>query len=145
MDDEKLLDIRGLYTQYDTDDDVVYAVNNLSLSLSKGRTLGLVGETGAGKTTTCLSILRLLPDKIGKITAGEIYFDGKNLIDLHEEDMRQIRGNDIAMIFQHHMTSLDTTMKIRRQITDSIMFHTKLYQKEALDNGFTINERCWDT
>ncbi len=133
MDDEKLLDIKGLYTQYDTDDDVVYSVNNLTLSLSKGRTLGLVGETGAGKTTTCLSILRLLPDKIGKITAGEIYFDGKNLIELPEEEMRQIRGNDIAMIFQDPLSSLNPVYTVGMQIGEALKYHGIYKNEKEID------------
>ena len=82
--------------------------------------------------------------KNAKVT-GDITFKGRDMQALREEDWVKVRGNDIAMIFQDPMTSLDPTMKIGRQIAEPIMFHTKLYQKEALDNGFTINERCWDT
>ncbi len=129
MADEKLLDIKGLYTQYNTDEDTVYAVNDLTLSLSKGRTLGLVGETGAGKTTTCLSILRLLPDKIGEISKGEIYFDGKNILALPEEEMRQIRGNDIAMIFQDPLSSLNPVYTVGDQIGEALRYHG-IYKNE---------------
>ena len=85
-----------------------------------------------------------LSEKNAEVT-GDITFKGRDMQALREEDWVKVRGNDIAMIFQDPMTSLDPTMKIGRQIAEPIMFHTKLYQKEALDNGFTINERCWDT
>ncbi len=123
MADEKLLEIKGLYTQYNTDEDIVYSVNDLSLSLNKGKTLGLVGETGAGKTTTCLSILRLLPQKIGEITNGEIIFEGKDLTKLSEEEMRHIRGNDIAMIFQDPLSSLNPVFTVGEQIGEALKYH----------------------
>ena len=123
MADRKLLEINGLYTQYNTDEDTVYSVNDLSLSLDEGRTLGLVGETGAGKTTTCLSILRLLPLKIGEITKGEIYFDGKDIVNLPEDEMRHIRGNDIAMIFQDPLSSLNPVFTVGEQIGEALKYH----------------------
>lgn len=138
MADDKLLDIRGLYTQYNTDEDTVYSVNDLSLSLGRGRTLGLVGETGAGKTTTCLSILRLLPSKIGEITKGEIIFDGKNLLELPEEEMRHIRGNDIAMIFQDPLSSLNPVFTVGEQIGEALKYHGK--NKNAKDIEARVEE-----
>ena len=138
MADDKLLDIRGLYTQYNTDEDTVYSVNDLSLSLGRGRTLGLVGETGAGKTTTCLSILRLLPSKIGEITKGEIIFDGKNLLELPEEEMRHIRGNDIAMIFQDPLSSLNPVFTVGDQIGEALKYHGK--NKNAKDIEARVEE-----
>ena len=103
----KLLNIKNLVVQYITDDGVVEAVNGIDIELNEKETLGLVGETGAGKTTTALSILRLVPDPPGKIIDGEIYFEGENILEKSVEDMRKIRGNKISMIFQDPMTSLN--------------------------------------
>ena len=120
---EKLLDIKDLYVQYETDEDIVKAVNGISLDLNKGENLGLVGETGAGKTTTALSILRLLPKDIGKITNGEIIFDGKDMLKLTEIDMRAIRGSKISMIFQDPMTSLNPVLTVGEQIAEVLELH----------------------
>ena len=95
---EKLLEIKNLHVLYKTDEDDVYALNGVDLDLEKGETLGLVGETGAGKSTIALSIMKLLPDRTGFITEGEIRFDGKDLVHIKEEEMRSMRGNDISMI-----------------------------------------------
>ena len=108
---EKLLEIKNLSVEYHTDDDDVFAVNNVNLSIDKGETLGFVGETGAGKTTTCLSIMRLLPQKIGEVTSGDIFLNGESLMNKSEPEMRAIRGNEVSMIFQDPMTSLDPTMR----------------------------------
>ena len=96
---EKLLEIKDLHVIYKTDEAVVRAVNGLNLIINKGETLGLVGETGAGKTTTCLSILRLLPNRVGEVTQGTIEYNGENLLTASEERMREIRGSEISMIF----------------------------------------------
>jgi peptide/nickel transport system ATP-binding protein len=120
---EKLLEIRNLSVQYSTDDAVNYAVNDMSFSLNKKETLGLVGETGAGKTTTALSILRLLPRHIGKITGGEIIFKGRNLLELSEEEMRSCRGDKISMIFQDPMTSLNPVIAVGEQIAEALELH----------------------
>lgn len=133
MEDEKLLEIKGLYTQYNTDEDIVYSVNNLSLSLNRGKTLGLVGETGAGKTTTCLSILRLLPDKIGEISQGKIYFEGKDIIAMSDDEMRQIRGNDIAMIFQDPLSSLNPVFTVGMQIGEALKYHGIYKNEKEID------------
>ena len=120
---EKLLEIKDLWVQYITDENTVCAVNGISLQLNKGENLGLVGETGAGKTTTALSILRLLPDKIGRITKGSIEFEGQNLLDLKEIDMRNIRGSRISMIFQDPMTSLNPVLSVGDQIAEVLLLH----------------------
>ena len=104
---EKMLDIKDLSVIYKTDLETVYAVNDVTLSLEKGATLGLVGETGAGKTTLALTLMRLLPERTGKITSGSITFEGESIVDLPEAHMRKIRGDKIAMIFQDPMTSLN--------------------------------------
>lgn len=134
MKNEKLLEIKDLYAQYNTDEDTVYAVNDLSLSLDKGRTLGLVGETGAGKTTTCLSILRLLPERIGEIPKGEIIFDGMDILALSEDEMRKIRGNDIAMIFQDPLSSLNPVYTIGMQIGEVLKYHGIYKDDQAIEN-----------
>lgn len=119
-----LIEISDLYVTYETDTETVYAVNGLSISLKRGETLGLVGETGAGKTTTALSILRLLPDRIGNIKSGSIVFDGQNLLELSENEMREdIRGKKISMIFQDPMTSLNPIMTVGEQIEEALEYH----------------------
>ena len=102
---EHLLEIKDLYVEYITDDARVFAVNGIDLELDKGETLGLVGETGAGKTTTALSIMRLLPEKVGKIEKGKITLNGRDVTAATEADMRLLRGDTVSMIFQDPMTS----------------------------------------
>lgn len=126
-----LLEIEDLTIQYETDNGTVCAVTNLNLGLGHGEALGVVGETGAGKTTTALSILRLLPKNVGKIKTGRIMFDGENLLDKNEEDMRQIRGAKIAMIFQDPMTSLNPVMTVDKQIAEMIRLHKNVSDTEA--------------
>lgn len=133
--DNNILDIKNLEVHYITDEGVVQAVNGLDISLKKGETLGLVGETGAGKTTTALSILRLVPDPPGEIVNGEIYFDGTNLLEVSEEEMRQIRGNKISMIFQDPMTSLNPVMTVGEQIAEGIEIHQDLVYDEAMEKA----------
>ena len=120
----KLMDIEDLYIQYVTDDETVKAVNGISIDLDRGENLGLVGETGAGKTTTALGILRLLPKKTGKIISGKIEFDGQDLLQLKEEEMRAIRGSKISMIFQDPMTSLNPVITVGDQIAEVLHFHS---------------------
>ena len=122
---EKMLDIKDLSVIYKTDLETVYAVNDVTLSLEKGATLGLVGETGAGKTTLALTLMRLLPERTGKVTSGSITFEGESIVDLPEAHMRKIRGDKIAMIFQDPMTSLDPVMTVEEQIAEVIKLHEK--------------------
>lgn len=131
---ENLLTIKDLHVQYVTDEATVCAVNGINLTLEKGQTLGLVGETGAGKTTTALSLLRLLPETTGRIPKGEIIFEGKNIMELSEEDMRKIRGDKIAMIFQDPMTALNPVYTVGEQIHEAIALHAGAGKsKEELD------------
>jgi len=116
--DENLLDIKNLSVEYNTENGAVNAVRNLDLQLGYGETLGFVGETGAGKTTTALAIMRLISSPPGKIMSGEIYFEGENLLKKSEKDMRNIRGSKISMIFQDPMTSLNPVITIGEQIAD---------------------------
>ncbi|MEA4962582.1 ABC transporter ATP-binding protein [Lutispora sp.] len=131
---DKLLEIKDLNVTYKTDEALIYAVNGLNLALNKGETLGVVGETGAGKTTTALSIMRLLPDKVGRITRGSIYLDGMEITKKTEADMRLIRGNTVSMIFQDPMTSLNPTMTIGSQIAEVLQLHSN-------DNKANIKNR----
>lgn len=101
---------------YKTDEDDVYALNGINLELDKGETLGLVGETGAGKTTIALSILKLLPERTGFITKGEILFEGQDVVNMKEEKMRMLRGNDISMIFADPMSALNPLHTVGSQI-----------------------------
>lgn len=121
----KLLEIENLEVTYKSGKTPVHAVNGISLSLDKGETLGLVGETGAGKTSTALAILRLLPERTGCINRGRILLEGKNLLELTEEEMRtQIRGEKISMIFQDPMTSLNPVITVGEQIAEAILYHS---------------------
>ena len=128
---DKLLDIKNLTVHYLTDDGAVHAVNNLNLSLDRGETLGLVGETGAGKTTTALSIMGLVPNPPGKVIDGQVEFDGEMLFDKSESELRKVRGNKISMIFQDPMTSLNPIMTVRDQIAEVVLLHENLTAVEA--------------
>ena len=127
---EKLLEIKDLYVQYHTDDATVCAVNGLDLSINKGETLGLVGETGAGKTTTCLSILKLLPDRVGEITKGSITYNGEDILAASEETMRAIRGKEISMIFQDPMSALNPVFTVGDQIGEVVKLHNPSFSNE---------------
>ena len=116
-DPEVLLQVRDLVTAFDTDDGQVTAVDGVSFEVHKGRTLGIVGESGCGKSVTALSIMRLLPQPMGKILGGEVIFDGNNLATLPSGDMRSIRGDRISMVFQEPMTSFSPVYTIGHQIS----------------------------
>lgn len=121
-----LLEVEDLEVVYKARRETVYAVNKISFSLNKGETLGLVGETGAGKTTTAYSIMRILPDRTARIVGGSIFLEGKNLLDIPEEMMRHgIRGEKIAIIFQDPMSALNPIVKIGEQIAESLKYHSK--------------------
>ncbi|MDL2217960.1 ABC transporter ATP-binding protein [Christensenellaceae bacterium OttesenSCG-928-M15] len=120
---ENILEIKDLSIEYIADRDIVKAVNNVCLSLKKGETLGIVGETGAGKTTTALGVMRLLPDKAGRVTNGAILFEGQNIFEFSEAQMRAIRGSKIAMIFQDPMTALNPVLTVGDQIAEMLELH----------------------
>jgi len=122
---EKILDIENLNVEFKSDRGIVKAVNNVSFQLNKGETIGLVGETGAGKTTTALSIMNLVPGPHGKIKSGEIKFEGEDLLKKNEKEMRKIRGGKISMIFQDPMTSLNPVVTVGDQIAEVIKLHSE--------------------
>lgn len=130
---EKILEIEDIVISYHTDNGVAHAVNGVSLSLEKGETLGLVGETGAGKTTTALGIMRLLPESVGKIERGAIRLEGVDLLQISEEAMRSKRGQDISMIFQDPMTALNPVMTVGEQISEVIKAHQDVSQAKAME------------
>ena len=136
MDDNgTLLSVRNLSTHFFTEEGVVKAVQGVSFSIKKGRTFGLVGESGCGKSVTALSIMRLVPAPQGKIVSGEIVFEGRNLPALSENQMRKFRGNKIAMIFQEPQTSLNPVYTVGSQIAEAIRGHQKKSCKEAWANS----------
>ena len=138
---ESLLQIKDLHVQYFSDEIVIKAVNGLNLELSKGESLGFVGETGAGKTTTALSIMQLLPQPAGLITKGEILYRGKNLIENKERENMAVRGAGISMVFQDPMTALNPTMRISRQILEVVEAHGSYSHREAEDVCVNMLER----
>lgn len=126
-----LLEVDGLKTHFFTDEGVLPSVDGISFSIDKGETLGIVGESGCGKSVTAMSILQLIPQPPGKIVGGEIRFDGTNLVDISPSKLRKIRGNDIAMIFQEPMTSLNPVYTVGNQIMEAITLHQGLEAEEA--------------
>jgi peptide/nickel transport system ATP-binding protein/oligopeptide transport system ATP-binding protein len=135
---EAILEINDLKTQFQTDDGTVTAVDGVSFSLSSGEVLGVVGESGCGKSALALSILRLLPRGIGKVAEGSIRFKGKDLLVLSERELLHIRGNHIAMIFQDPMTSLNPVFTIGNQIMEALRLHQGLEKKAALNKSIDL-------
>jgi len=128
---KELLKVKNLKTYFFTHEGTVKAVDEVSFSVNQGKTLGLVGESGCGKSVTALSIMRLIPNPPGKIVSGEIWFEGKNLLKLDEKEIRKIRGKKISMIFQEPMTSLDPVFTIGHEIVEAIQLHQGLNKDEA--------------
>ncbi len=133
-----LLNISNLQTYFYTEDGVSKAVDGVDYYVRKGETLGVVGESGCGKSVTALSIMRLIPQPPGKIAGGEITFEGRSLLDLSPDEMRKIRGNKISMIFQEPMTSLNPVFTIGNQIAEAIQLHQGLSKKSALDRAIDM-------
>ena len=135
-----LLEINDLTIHYTTRKSVVRAVNGITLKIDEGKTLGLVGETGAGKTTTALGILGLVPDPPGKIVGGEILFNGQNLLTTSEKEMCRIRGNQISMIFQDPMTALNPVLRVGDQIAEAVQLHSGCSKAEATKKSLEMLE-----
>ena len=128
---ENLIEVKKLVTLFSGKNGTVTAVDGVSFHIKKGETLGIVGESGCGKSVTSMSILRLIPPQSGKIASGEILFKGKDLTRLNQKEIRQIRGNEIAMIFQDSMTGLNPVMTIGKQLVETITAHSKMDKKQA--------------
>ncbi|MDR1508688.1 MAG: ABC transporter ATP-binding protein [Synergistaceae bacterium] len=131
MDERPLLKIRDLWVEYRTSGGTVKAVNGLNMEITMGETLGFVGETGAGKSTTAFSVMRILPDPPAKVVKGQIMYQGEDLLRLGKKQMRAVRGKEIAMIFQDPMTSLDPVKTVAHQIQEMIALHENLSRMEA--------------
>ncbi len=127
---KELLNIKNLYVQYNTDEAVVHAVNGVDLIVHRGEAMGLVGETGAGKTTTALGILNILPEQVGEITEGDIVYDGKNVLNMSKKELQAMRGKQVSMIFQDPMTSLNPIITVGNQIDEMLLLHFKELTKE---------------
>ena len=137
---ETFLNIKDLHVEYSSGGQIVRAVNGVDIELNRGETLGLVGETGAGKTTIAKSILRILPEPPAKVRSGEILLGGQELLDLSEKEMLKIRGGRIAMIFQDPMTALNPTMTVGAQITEVVLLHNDMTHRQAMDRAIEMLE-----
>ena len=126
-----LLQVRGLCTEFRTEDGLVRAVDGVCWQVSPGKTLGIVGESGCGKSVSALSVMRLIPKPPGEIVDGEVWFKGQDLLRLSEKQMRDVRGNEIAMIFQEPMTSMNPVFTVGNQIVEAIKLHQKISSREA--------------
>src|SRR6266849_6199270 len=131
----KLLEVRDLKTHFFTQEGVVKAVDGVSYALAEGETLGLVGESGCGKSVSALSIMRLVPYPPGKTVGGEVIFDGQDLLKLSDTEIRHVRGKQIAMVYQEPMTSLNPVLSIERQLTESLELHLGMNKTEARNDA----------
>lgn len=138
--DERLLEVEGLKTHFFTEGGVVPAVDGVSFHLNKGELVGIVGESGSGKSVTSLSVMGLIEEP-GRIVDGHIVYNGKNLVDLSESEMRKIRGNDIAMIFQEPLTSLNPVLTVGFQISEAIRIHQQVSKEEAQKKSIELLEK----
>ncbi len=136
-----LLEVKDLRTYFHTREGVVHAVDDVSFDLQEGETLGLVGESGSGKSVTALTIMRLVATPPGRVEAGQVLFQGQDLLKISDEEMRRIRGKEIAMIFQEPMTSLNPVLTIGRQITEALELHLKMTSKQARNRAIELLER----
>jgi oligopeptide transport system ATP-binding protein len=133
--DTAILDVQNLCTEFDTEDGVVHAVNGISYNIGEGETLGIVGESGCGKSVSVLSVMRLLQEPPAKITADKIDFFGRNLMEYSEAEMEEVRGGQIAMIFQDPMTSLNPVLTVGFQLAEPLKLHLELSDQEAEDRA----------
>ncbi|HOW91600.1 MAG TPA: ABC transporter ATP-binding protein [Anaerolineaceae bacterium] len=137
---EQLLNVQNLETQFRTPDGTVYAVNGVSFTLKEGETLGVVGESGCGKSVTMLSCLRLIPSPPGKIVAGQAMFKGKDLLKMDADEIRHVRGGQISMVFQDPMTSLNPVMSIGKQMAEPLMLHLNMNKDQARNRSIELLE-----
>ena len=137
---ENLLTINDLTVEFTSDREIIHAVNHVSLELGKGETLGLVGETGAGKTSIAKTILRVLPKPQGRIKSGQILFCGRDLLTMSEHEIQKIRGNKISMIFQDPMSALNPVVCVGNQISEAIKLHQKLSKRETKELAIRMLE-----
>lgn len=137
---EAMLEIKDLHVQYKTGRSTTYALNGVNLSIKSGEAMGLVGETGAGKTTTALSTMGLVPKDVGRITGGEILFQGQSVLSMSNKELEKLRGGKIAMIFQNPLTSLNPVFTIEEQITMSMLAHQKMSKAEARERAGDLLE-----
>lgn len=128
---KSLVEFKNLKTYFHTDKGIVKSVNDVSFHIEKGETVGIVGESGCGKSVTAMSLMRLIPSPPGKIEGGDILFEGKSILEMSEQELRSIRGNEISMIFQEPMTSLNPALTIGHQLCEGIILHEKLSKKDA--------------
>jgi oligopeptide transport system ATP-binding protein len=135
-----LLEVKGLKTRFFTEDGVVHAVNGITYELNEGGTLGIVGESGCGKSVSVLSVMRLIPEPPGKIVGGEVLFEGRDLLKMDAEDVRKVRGNRIAMVFQDPMTSLNPVLTIGRQIDEALELHMSMDKHQARQRTIELLE-----
>ena len=135
-----LVEVRDLVVEFHSDDAIVHAVNGVSFSIDEGETLGLVGETGAGKTTIARAILGIVPKPQGKVTQGEIIFEGQDILKCTEKEMRALRGNQIAMIFQDPMTALNPIERVGEQIEEAIGLHNDISHADAIERAMQMLE-----
>ncbi|MFY0611229.1 MAG: ABC transporter ATP-binding protein [Hyphomicrobiaceae bacterium] len=135
---EKLLEVKGLKTHFFTSGGVVKAVDGISYDVAPGETVAVVGESGCGKSVGAMSILRLIPDPPGKNVGGEIIFNGRDILELSDAEMRDIRGRDIGMIFQEPMTSLNPVLSIGRQLTETVEHHLKVSRAQAMERAVEL-------
>jgi len=136
----KLLEVKNLKTQFFTQDGIVHAVNGISYSVGAGETVAIVGESGSGKSVGVMSLIRLIPQPPGKIVDGQVLFDGQDLLKLSEDQLRDVRGNRIAMIFQDPMTSLNPVLTVGRQITESLELHLNMNREQSRKRAIELLE-----
>ncbi len=135
-----LLDVRDLRTQFHTHEGVVKAVDGVSFHLDEGEVLGLVGESGCGKSVSALSLMRLIPNPPGRIVGGQAFFEGQDLLSLEESELRKVRGSQISMIFQEPMSSLTPVLSIGRQLRESLELHLKMTKQQATQRAVELLE-----
>src|SRR6202046_1914273 len=135
---ERLLDIRGLKTHFDTDDGTVRAVDGVDLTIERGETLGVVGESGCGKTVTAMTVLKLIKMPPGRIVEGSVLWQGRDLVPLSADEMRRIRSKEIAIVFQEPMTSLNPVYTVGQQIAEVIRQHEDLNRRDAMDRAIEM-------